>query len=391
MQDKLFIYLHANDLANPSWATGFYAHRGETESLAQAAIDREVVVIVPAEDVVLMNIKLPKMSRSRMLQALPFALEEQLVADVEDLHFAAGEYQGDGSVPVAIVAHEKMQQWLALLKSWHINPDVMVPLTLMLPYDATIWHVLIQDMVAVRTGLFQGFACDRNNFVDFMQIAFASADLNVPSLIYLHNYTNHAYAKVLNVSAEIKEEFLNPDQLLCDLNMTTTFNLLQSTYAVKRAKFSKLKLGWRVAAYLAAAWIFLLFFYPTISYFILKHRINTLDEQMAVIYKRHFPQASSMVAPKLRLQEKLQDLSAQIGENKSLLLMGYIGKGMLETSSIKIKRIDFQNGQLTLELTVPTSEDFSAFTDYLTAQGLSVKQQNANLTSGRISATLQIE
>ena len=109
------------------------------------------------------------------------------------------------------------------------------------------------------------------------------------------------------------------------------------------------------------------------------------------IYRTQFPQATSIVAPKLRMQEKLQKLDVSVGENRVLLLLGYVGKGMKIANGIKLKRADFQNSQLTLELTATSSESFSAFTDYLTQQGLHVKQQNATLAGEHINATVQVE
>jgi hypothetical protein len=91
------------------------------------------------------------------------------------------------------------------------------------------------------------------------------------------------------------------------------------------------------------------------------------------------------------MQEKLQRLSQQSGEPRSLILMAQIGKAVGVVPGVKLKRFDFQNEHLTLELTTATPEDFSTFTDYLTQRGLKVKQQNADFVEGRMRAMLQIE
>jgi len=394
MQEKLFIYLHAHDLTKPSWGTTSYTHLGETESLSHIATDREVIVIVPAEDVVLLSIKFPKMSQSRLLQALPFALEEQFTADVQDLHFAVGHYQQTGDVPVAVVAHAKMQQWLSLLHSWNVKANVIIPATLMLPFENTVWHVLLHDMAIVRTGIFQGFAVDKNNFIDVLQLALETNNA-IPQQVALTNYTNDAYAGRLNVSMPIIENFLTSEHLIGDFIKNSTsapvLNLLQGIYSVKKAKFPRLKYSVKVIFYLISAWIFLLFLYPSVSYFILNHRMTVLDNDISHIYQQHFPQAVSMVAPKQRMEEKLQHLSQQTGEHRSLVLMALVGKGVLAVPGMKLKRFDFQNEHLTLDLTATTSEDVSAFTDYLTQQGLSVKQQSADFIEGKMRAMLQID
>lgn len=393
MRDKLIIYLHAQELNNPTWATSSYQHHGEVETLAQAALDREVILVVPPEDVLLLTAKLPKMHYSRLLQALPFALEEQLIAPVEDLHFVAGEYQPDGSLPVAVVSHAKMQEWLALLAAWHIQADVIIPLTLVIPFEASCWHILLEDMAVVRTGPYSGFACDKNNFEKMFDLAWTTQP-PLTKTIYLYHDTNCSYAEALKKYGEINEQHLPKDQWIKSVatnNFTpSALNLLQGNYAIKKSVFPSLKLGWKVVSYLAVTWIVLLFLYPSISYFILNHRVKNMNDQIAVIYKYHFPNASSMVAPKLRLQEKIQNLSAEMSENQLLKLIGFVGKATLKTPGVKLKQVNFQNGQLAVELTAASSENFSAFADSLAQQGLSVRQQNATLVGGRINASLQI-
>src|ERR1700687_202408 len=80
-------------------------------NLAALAMGKEVIVIVPGEDVLLVHAKLPKMNRSRFLKVLPFALEEQLIDEVETLHFALAETQDTGDLAVAVVRQQKMQEW----------------------------------------------------------------------------------------------------------------------------------------------------------------------------------------------------------------------------------------------------------------------------------------
>ena len=96
MTGKVIIYLNAADFNQSCWFMNGAHHVGDLASLTSAVVDKEVIVVVPARDVLLISAQLPKMNRSRLLQALPFALEEQLIDDVEDLHFAAGVEQANG-------------------------------------------------------------------------------------------------------------------------------------------------------------------------------------------------------------------------------------------------------------------------------------------------------
>ncbi len=111
-KEILIIYLHDDEFAKPSWVIvdpdgkiRQYAIRDDAAGLMQIAYDKQVIVIVPATDVLLTTTILPKMSQSRLQQALPYALEEQLITDVENLHFAIALKQSNDELTVAVVAH----------------------------------------------------------------------------------------------------------------------------------------------------------------------------------------------------------------------------------------------------------------------------------------------
>ena len=370
MQEKLIIYLSTNDYSKSSWflvneeGIRWRALQDDASSLAHIAEGKDVIVIVPAEDVLLTLVQLPKMNRSRLQQALPYALEEQLIDDVASLHFATGNNQANNEWPVAVVSHQKMQQWLAWLQSWNIKPDVLLPVSLAMPLEDGKTSVLINDTVAVRTHIHQGFGCDKNNLQQLTQIV---------------SVTETQHVKLCTLDDVVKEVI-----------KTTSLNLLQGIYAVRKTKFFQANKIIRVLSYLATAFIILLFLYPMVSYVILKQRLTDIDTHINAIYKRQFSQAGSIIAPKERMEEKLQRLQGQQGKSHFLLLAGYVGIAMQHAQAITLKRMDFQNNQLTLELIATSSEDFSMFADALIQQGLQVKQQHASLIGSHIHATLVV-
>ena len=81
----------------------------QSGSLAQAAEaigSRRATVLVPGADILLAEPVLPLKSSAKLAQVVPFALEEQLAADVEDLHFAVGKRDSRPGTPVAVVSHD---------------------------------------------------------------------------------------------------------------------------------------------------------------------------------------------------------------------------------------------------------------------------------------------
>jgi general secretion pathway protein L len=85
---------------------------GSLEEAALAATGKVVRVLVPGTDVLLAAPVFPARSAAKLLQLVPFALEDQLASDVELLHFALGRQRPDQSLPVAVVDHQRLRACL---------------------------------------------------------------------------------------------------------------------------------------------------------------------------------------------------------------------------------------------------------------------------------------
>src|SRR6516162_11231449 len=87
---------------------------------------RRVCVLVPGAEVLLAEPEVPVKAGAKLQQLVPYALEEHLADDIEDLHFALGKRSADSSrVPVAVVARALLDQWLAELRGAGLEPDAL--------------------------------------------------------------------------------------------------------------------------------------------------------------------------------------------------------------------------------------------------------------------------
>src|SRR5450631_1673074 len=89
--------------------------RGPLSLAAAVARSAHVVVVAPATQILLAEPELPPGSGVKLARAVPFALEEQLTQDVDQLVFALGKRRPTGGTPVAVVARDVLQGWLAQL------------------------------------------------------------------------------------------------------------------------------------------------------------------------------------------------------------------------------------------------------------------------------------
>lgn len=373
------------ELATSSWAV--VGQNGEitqsamndsTDGLSAICQNSEVIVLVPTEDVLLTSCQLPKMNSSKLKHAIPFALEDQLIDEVDALHFAYYQGRDQKETVVAVVAHDKMKQWLSTLSALNIKANQIIPRVLALPYTED--HISIDirdgqkqsDLVTVRTGLYSGYACERESLPVYQ--TYQTNDVPKPTK-EIHNKSTIAD---LALTLTASEHAIN-------------LNLLQGPYATKPAKLSAHRQLGKIAIGLAVSWVALLILYPLGSYFILKSHAEDLELQIAHIYKQQFPQAVSLVAPKMRMAEKLAKLKATHTQDQFLTLLAEISQAMADETNIKIRRLDFNNGQLNLKINATSSDDISNFTDKLNKQGLAVKQQNATVMGETMRASLQIE
>src|SRR5690606_32587597 len=76
-------------------------------SLPVLAAGRQLALLAPSSDVSLFMAQLPAGNEARLQQLAPFALEEQVSEDLEDLHFAVGaRHAATGEVPVVVASRE---------------------------------------------------------------------------------------------------------------------------------------------------------------------------------------------------------------------------------------------------------------------------------------------
>ena len=100
---------------------------GTLEAAAREARNRQVIALVPATEVLSVTVDVPAKGGARLRAALPYALEDQLADDVEQLHFAHGARLANGRWPVAVVRQSRMTDWIGHLADAGIEPDRIVP------------------------------------------------------------------------------------------------------------------------------------------------------------------------------------------------------------------------------------------------------------------------
>ncbi len=149
MAETLVIQLPADEFGDAAWISvdamgaGTSApEQGPLEQAAAGAADKQLIVLLPSAAVLRLHSNLPIKGNAKILQALPFALEDQLAQDVEKLHFAIGERNAEGLLPVAVVEEDRLRHYLQQLEAARLFPtsvyaesDAITPM----PATTVVW------------------------------------------------------------------------------------------------------------------------------------------------------------------------------------------------------------------------------------------------------------
>jgi len=121
---------------------------GEVTSLDEYPIkdDDEIIGVIPGEWVTTHQVSLPAKTRKQFSTALPYALEESISEDVENMHFVYPTWKPGEPCNVLVVAKAKMLQWQELANSHNLPIKQLVPDHVLVPFhDAAECSIALTD------------------------------------------------------------------------------------------------------------------------------------------------------------------------------------------------------------------------------------------------------
>jgi general secretion pathway protein L len=124
------LIIHLRDGASPQWMVCnedgqavIDAMSGELSQAAPLGATRRVVVILPAGDALVTESEAPAKSSAKLAQVIPYALEERVADEIENLHFAIGERNAStGRVAAVVIERSRLDARLAELHAAGIHP-----------------------------------------------------------------------------------------------------------------------------------------------------------------------------------------------------------------------------------------------------------------------------
>ena len=145
MNLRIHLTAHWQDAASPcAWSllddAGNLRESG-TGNLAAMPQSDEATVIVAAERVLATTAVLPKIKRSKLETALPFALEDALINDVSEAHVTPGAKLADGRTVLYTLNKSWLSRFLAASSAAKIRVRRVVPEFCLLPTRTGEWSM----------------------------------------------------------------------------------------------------------------------------------------------------------------------------------------------------------------------------------------------------------
>jgi len=338
--------------------------------------DRQVIVLVPGTEVLTTSVDIPVKGGSRLHAALPYALEDQLAEDVDQLHFAAGTRRSSGRIPVAIVSRVRLAEWIGWLTDCGIQPSAMISDNYGLArIPGTISLLVAEGQVMINDGadvelVMQGVspsdalvaigALDGNaDGDDHESNQAASPAMSRHVLVYCEaedeEKYQHDWLAIRNEMESVDVNLLS-DGVMPRLAVTVAsgagVNLLQGDFGA-RTEYAGLLRPWRYAAILLLALGVVGIAAKATDLYVLQRQEAELKQQFEAEYRQIAPGAPAVEDP-TRL---VASLRARLGTSDTpplfLQSLEQLSRALQQNREARIAAISFRAGVVDIRLSAP--------------------------------------
>lgn len=393
-------------VCNPDGHVVVNAMSGELLQAAPLSVGRRTVVIVPATDVLATEVEAPAKSASKLAQVIPFALEERVADEVEDLHFALGDRNAEtGRVPVVVVSRARIDAWLTELRAAGLNPEAIYSEASLLPaMPGQLIALLDGDALTLRLAEGPPLVMPALSITDGMAMVLSTQVAPVAGLeaapLGLLLYTGHEeWDAHQNEIDALRDRFtgvkvqLLPDGPLAVLAPAAAaaeaVNLLQGELAVSSPMQQSWK-SWRVAAVLAVS---LLCLHLGARYFELTRLGKSeaaLDASIQDAFRAAMPGQQNAMNARRRVEARLNELHGSGGSGSLLPALSALANARSAAPGATIEGLTYRNGILDLRISAPDAASLDAIGQQLRASNWQADIQGGTSAGDAYRGRLQV-
>jgi len=411
MSESLVIYLR--DGAPPQWMVcnddGHVIVNPVAGELAQAApmsIGRRVAVILPAHEALLTDSDAPAKGAAKLAQVIPYALEERVADEIENLHFAIGERDSvSGRVPVVVVSRARIDARLAELRAAGLEPHAIYSESSLLPaMPGQMIALLDGDTFTLRTADAPPLVLPALSIADAFEMALSMQTSAVaglePAPLGLLLYAGHEEWEAHQFEVDafrdrftgVKVQLLpaGPLGVLAPAAASgEAVNLLQGALATS----SPLEVGWRswrVAAVLAASLLCLYLGARGFELNRLHKNEAALDASIQDAFRAAMPGQVNATNARRRVAQRLDEIRGSGAAGALLPALSAIGNARNAAPSATIEGLTFRDGTVELRMIAPDAASLDAIGQRLRAATWQAEIKGLTANGDNYRGSLQV-
>lgn len=407
-REWLLLRLPATADAPLSWAAADASGRllsvpstDDGGSLHTLTTGRRLALLVPGSEVAQFQAALPAGNEARLLQLAPFALEDQVAQDVDELHFAVGVRDAaSGLVPVAVTERSRMQHWMDQAAALQLLPEAVYAesdLAPVLPGHVTV--MVTGEQLLLRHG--EGRALQMPAADPALALEMLLGDPAQVSAVNLsvfstpQEWPRHAAAiealRPRVASFKVHLAAGGPLALYAlGLAQSRPINLMQGAFRPQRPQSA----GWRAWRGVAIAALALLVVHAGASWWQLRQlRVASrdMDASIARMYGSIFPGQAPGSAPRRTLERRLAELASGPGNQGGLLPpLAAVANAREGVPSVELLSFTFQTGRLQLRMAGPDAASLQQFSEALRGSGFDARVTAGNQQGGRFEGQVEL-
>ena len=376
---------------------------GTLAEAAAAVADRTLIVLVPASEALTFSVDIPAKG-ARLLAALPYALEDQVADDIDDLHFAPGTRYASGALPVAVVAKSALEKWLGQLREAGLNPARVVPENHGLARTPNTMSLLVaDDQIFFNDGADMSFVIAGISPSEAVVAAGVIGDEEKNTsqhlLVYCDAAVNDRYEKdwaLLRHELASVDVNLLPDGVLPRLAVTVAsgegINLLQGRYGPKTEVTEMLR-PWRYAAIFILVLGFVGLIGKAADYYRLSAERSALKLQFAEEYRLLRPDDTRDVVNPVTT---VRDLRRNNGATSTaapvfLPLLLQLAEALQQNEAAVVESARYRAGVIDVRLNAPDVPTLDRIVQAVNASGqYSATLQTANSVGDRVNSQIRV-
>ena len=307
----------------------------------------DTVVLLPSEEVLLLRAPRVAKQRRQLEQAIPYAIEDQLAAPVEQQHIVLSDRLDADGVTVAVVTRATLDARLAHLHEAGVAADRALPESLLLPFADGIPTVWVDGARATLryadSGVLAGAVAELPVWLTLL------ADNGVaPGRLRWIGDASAAMALPPGWSAQI-ETCPSPLRWFATrLNDSSGPNLLQGDYAAARHGNDARRV-WRWVAGFAVVALLAGFVQAGVERWQLQQRYALQRAEMESLLRDAVPGITRIVDPKAQLASESQRLQSG-GDSGGIALLAQIAPVIAGSGTYSLDALDYRAGSIDLTL-----------------------------------------